>query len=288
MTEWLEGPAIADEWYKLHTADVELGYESPSALKFDTLGDKKWVSAQLLRDGLEAILTVCNRAVGSETGIAKALGGGRRTGTHSYPRLTLGPVNPEVPVNDEGKVIDGTGVHWILVATVEDHGGDLRNEFAVEIDPMTPSPRENAKASDVSKDMILHVFKDGKDDESWALGWEKGMAAILGQKLPGEVPALQHREANDCGVWVLMMIWFIMAILRKKVDPETAVKAVHDLHGSVAHFRKFLREELLAAKNKADAYAKAHPESSRKRSADQGPDVVSMEQTKLGKYGKKN
>jgi hypothetical protein len=127
----------------------------------------------------------------------------------------------------------------------------------------------------------------GLDDESWALGWEKGMAAILGQELPGEVPALQHREANDCGVWVLMMIWFIMAILRGKVDPVTAVKAVHDLHGSVAHFRKFLREELRAAKVNADAYAKAHPDSRPRRSEDQGPDVVSMEVTKDGPYVKK-
>lgn len=125
--------------------------------------------------------------------------------------------------------------------------------------------------------MVDNVFALGIDDESWALGWKKGMAAILGQELPGDVPALQHREANDCGVWVLMMIWFIMAILCRKVDPVAAVQAVHDLHGSVAHFRKFLREGLHAAKAKADADAKAHPEKRRTRSADQGPEIVAME-----------
>ena len=270
MIEWLEGPAILAEWYQMHTVDAAIGHES--TLLFETLEDGQWVSGQLVRDGLEAILAVCNKAVGSETGIVRALGGGRDT--RPKPRLSLGAVNPQAPLNDKGKVVDGTGLHWVLVATMEDD--DTRKEFAVEIDPANPSPSENAGASEPSQKMAGNVLL-GIGDEDWRLGWKKGMAAILGQELPGAVPALQHLESNDCGVWVLMMIWFIMAIMRGRVDPDAAVQAVHDLHGSVAHFRKFLREGLLAAKADADAYATAHPEKRRMRSADQGPEIVAME-----------
>ncbi len=276
MHEWLEVTDIAAKWYSLHTADARMGHESKPS--FDSLEDDEWLTGEVVRDGMAAILEVCNNK--ADKVIASQLGGIRKAGTRSKTRLRLAAVNPVPPINTKtGNIIEGTGVHWILVATVEDEG---KSQIAVEIDPMIPSPGVNATAKITSKQ-----FARKDDDEDWALGWKKGMAAILGKELPGTVPALQHLEGNDCGVWVLMMVWFIMAILRRKVDAEAAVQAVHDLHGSVAHFRKFLREQVHAAKDKAEAYAKAFPDLMPWRNEDQGPDIVDMADTKEGMYGRK-
>ena len=155
--------------------------------------------------------------------------------SRTIPRLRLAAVNtvPALSSEDLAKNPDAVnGSHFVLLALVKVKDGT--ETVAVEIDPM------NVNAKKCHPNTKTVVQQANVTPHDWVVGWSKGMSAILDMSVT-DVPVLQKKEMTECGVWVLMMAYWIMAILLKKVDLDKAVKAVLEVNGDVSPFRRYIQ-----------------------------------------------
>jgi len=213
MTSWLVWDKVASS-LSAHLSAHQTPWH-PEGLQ-----DGQWLSNGIISDFIYVMCEVSGVAAHITT-VSRGLMAGKR------PAVRLGMVNTQLPPE--------LGYHWLFVATVRSNG----KLVVVEIDPLNPSPPHNSSVHPSTKAQFSSL-----DIHEWLVGWNAGMEAILehpGLSL-GDPPVLQHgSDTTECGVWVLMMVNLILAVLSGKVEVPEAMQSVRRLGGDVRQFRRHLQ-----------------------------------------------